>query len=160
MTAPQNIKVPSVSFVSQTAPAPQAPAPVAPSAPASVEADVDALILGGVLSREVTPFKGWSVTMHTLTNAERLKASMGIPNSVLENASAAQEAAKVPTLLYAITKIEKNGHMGYYETPESKAGLQVLLENTPAIVIDVLYMEYLKLVNDLIVIVETGVKKN
>jgi hypothetical protein len=98
--------------------------------------------------------------MHTLTNSERMVASMSIPNSVVESATASQEAAKVPTLVQAITLINQNGKMGHYASPESKEGLRVLLENTPAIVVDVLYMEYLKLVNDLVVLVETGVKKN
>jgi len=154
---PQTVKVPPVN----QAPAPQLAAPVVSQpAPTSVEADIDALILGGVLSREVTPFAGWAVTMHTLTNSERMLASMSIPNSVVENATASQEAAKVPTLVQAITHINQNGKLGHYASPESKEGLRVLLENTPAIVVDVLYMEYLKLVNDLVVLVETGVKKN
>lgn len=139
----------------------QAPHPApAPAQPKGIEADIDALILGGVVERSVEPFTGWKVTMHTLTNEERLQASKYIPNDVQLSAAASQEAVKLPTLTAAITFIEVNGVAKHFDKPEDKAKLSGLLNGAPAITVDVLYMEYCKLVNDLIVLVETAVKKN
>ena len=163
-------------------------APALPVAPAkSIEADVSVLILGGVLERTVEPFKGWHVTLHTLTSNERLAASKAIPNSVLESLVASQEASKVPNLVQAITRIKihtlkEEAYEGFdgagklvplkrqvespvyvektFVTPAEKEALRVLLDNSPAMVIDALYTEFLKASNDMYEVLETGVKKN
>lgn len=126
----------------------------------AIEADTEKLIFGGVLERDITPFKGITVTMHTLSEEERVKATENLNVKMDENSITLQEASKVPTLIYAITKINNNGEISKFETEESKKVLKHILDKTPAYVIDVLYVEYVKLVSDLVTLLETGVKKN
>ena len=132
-----------------------APAPIR-----TIEADVTTLILGGVLERTVEPFKGWSVTLHTLTSNERIVASKAIPNDVLASLVASQEASKVPNLVQAITYIKVNSVEKHFSTPAEKESLNTMLSNSPAVVIDALYTEFLKATNDMYEMLETGVKKN
>lgn len=139
---------------------PPQPQVKAPEPEQGIEANIDALVLGGVLERTVEPFPNWKVTMHSLTNDERVRSSKDIPNDLLGSVSASQEAVKLPTLVWAITFIEVNGVAKHFSQPEDKEGLRILLNSSPSIIVDVLYMEYCKIINDLIVLVETAVKKN
>lgn len=138
--------------------------PLAPlqQKPASVEVDIPALVIGGVVERDVTSefLPGYKVRMHTLTKPERIQALKEVPNDVLEHAAAAQESMVIPTLVQAITFVEKDGISRHFEKPEDKAALRAMLQQSADIVIDVLHTEYTKMVNDLLVLMETGVKKN
>jgi hypothetical protein len=146
-----------------TAPAGTAAAP-APTAEQGILADLDILITEGTVERTVAPFdkgrfKDMRFTMHTLSNPERKLVAREIPNDELMTASAAEHAPKLPTLLYAITCIEMTDKKYTFDTDASRAVLRQLLEPSAAM-IDILYLEYLKMLNDLITIIETGVKKN
>lgn len=132
------------------------------AAPKAVEADVTTLILAGVVEREIVPeaMPGYKVKMHTLTDPERLAATREIGMDLLGNSLASQEAIKIPTLVQAITYLENNGVYKHFSTPEDKAALRTILSSAPALVVDILFVEYMKLNNDLLVLLETGVKKN
>lgn len=125
-----------------------------------VEADIDTLILDGVVERVVEPFKGWKVTMHSLTNAERLEVAKEIPNEEAMSVALAQEAYKLPVIAKAITRIETNGKVFIFTTSEDRIKFRKKLNNMSAVMVDVLYIKYLELTNDLITVIETGVKKN
>jgi hypothetical protein len=140
-------------------PAVAAPAPE----PQGILADLDILIQEGVVERTVSPFKnGMRFTMHTLLNPERNQVSKEIPDVELTTMSAAEQAPKLPTLLYAITCIETKDKKYTFtrEDVAARAALRVLLNQLSGVQIDMLYLEYQKMVNDLITIIETGVKKN
>jgi hypothetical protein len=143
--------------------APAAPAPV--EAVEQVDADLDVLIQQGVVERTVAPFndavlKNCRITMHTLLNPERVEVSKEIPNEEIATFAVSEQAPKKPTLLYAITCIEMSGKKYMFDTPASKAALRVMLDKMSGVMIDMLYLEYLRMTNDLIKIIETGVKKN
>ena len=149
----------------QAAKVPAAPETAIPSATEQIDADLDVLIQSGVVERTVAPFddgklRNCRVTMHTLLNPERVHVSQEIPNEELASAAAAEQAPKLPTLVYAISCIEMSGTKYLFEKPEQKPALRALLNKMSAVMIDMLYLEYLKMTNDLIKIIETGVKKN
>ena len=141
-----------------------APAPAA-AAVEQIDADLDVLIQSGVVERTVAPFndeklRNCRITMHTLLNAERMSVSKEIPNEEVTNLSVLEQAPKIPTLLYAITCIEMSGTKYMFDVPAKKAGLREILSKMSAVMLDMLYLEYLKMTSDLIKIIETGVKKN
>jgi len=142
-----------------------APAPAPVEAVEHVDADLDVLIQSGVIERTVAPFddgklRNCRVTMHTLLNHERLAVSKEIPNTELTTLAAAEQAPKVPTLVWAISCIEMSGTKYMFDQPTQKPALRALLEKMSGLMIDMLYLEYLKMNNDLIKVIETGVKKN
>ena len=151
--------------VNPNTPKPAAETPAPAPAPVSVQpgilADLDILIMDGMIERTVAPFSnGMLFTMHTLKNPERNQVSKEIPNTDLVTASLAEQAPKIPTLVYAISCIEMKDKKFVFDTPESRAALRTLLNQLAAVQIDLLYLEYLNMTNDLIKIIETGVKKN
>ena len=156
-----DIKIPSQN--PKTTPAPAAAAPAVQ--PEGVIADLDVLIQRGVVERTVSPFNGvtfkdYRVTLHTLENHERIAVSREIPNEEVMSLAVAEHAPKIPTLVYAISCMEMGEKKYMFNTAESKTALRVLLSKMSAVMIDILYLEYLKMTNDLITIIETGVKKN
>ena len=143
------------------APAAAAPAP----ATEMIDADLDVLIQKGVLERSVEPFKAGQlrdhkITMHTLLGPERVAASREIPNADMATAASAEQAPKIPTLVHSITRLEVGGTATDYANPATKPDLRAKLDRLSSVEIDILYIEYLKMTNDLIRIIETGVKKN
>ena len=155
--------------VNPTKPAPAMTPAAAPAAPIeateNIEADLDVLIHAGVIERTVAPFddgklRNCRVTMHTLLNPERIAVSKEIPNTEITTLAAAEQAPKVPTLVWAISCIEMSGTKYMFDQPAQKPMLRAMLEKMSGLMIDMLYLEYLKMSNDLIKIIETGVKKN
>lgn len=140
---------------------PAAPAqPPAAAQPAGIEADMDVLIKEGVIERTVEPFPGWKFTMHTLYNHERVAVSKMIPNPEAVSLAASDHVSKAPTLLYSITGIEHGDNKGTFRTPEEKEYLKGYLSRMTGVMIDMIYLEYMKMMNDLVTLIETGVKKN
>jgi len=141
----------------------QAPvqAPAAVAVQPGILADLDILITEGTIERTVSPFSnGMLFTMHTLKNPERNQVAKEIPNTDLVTASLAENAPKIPTLIYAISCIEMADKKFVFDNDESRVALRILLNKLAAVQIDLLYLEYLNMTNDLIKIIETGVKKN
>jgi hypothetical protein len=147
---------------------PTTPQPAVPATPApqdSVMADLDVLISQGVVERTVKPFgddkfKNMCFTMHTLKNTERCLVAKEIPNEDLMAMTVAEQAPKVPTLVYAITCIASGDKQQVFDTPAQKEVLRSVLNRMSAVMVDMLYLEYVNMTNDLIKIIETGVKKN
>ena len=121
-----------------------------------IEFDMAALITQGTLRREVEPIKGVKVQMHVLTNKERKQANATVPASEEKTTLAVLDELKAPTLVLAITKMGEKD----YVTKEQKSVLSTQLESAPSILIDLLYVEYQKLLNDQLELLEAGVKKN
>ncbi len=129
---------------------------------AGIEADLDTLIFTGAVERTVKPFptKDWEFTMHTLSSSEREDYASEIPNSIASNIAAAQELIKVLTLSRAITRINYGGREHLFSTAEQKAELKTILHRMSALMLDMVYLRYLEMADDLLKILDTGVKKN
>ena len=136
---------------------PSQTSPIIPKpAPKSVEADPEKLIFGGIIEREVEPVKGLKVTMHTLLPKEKLKVVKDIPIEMLGHAPTTHEVAKVPTLVQAITKVDSEE----FVSDAQKAKLLGILTKTPSIMVDLIYLHYMRMNDDILSLMETGEKKS
>lgn len=121
-----------------------------------IEFDMAALIHRGTLERTVEVLKGINVTMHVLTHGERkLMAAAVAPKNGATNLEIFEEL-KTPTLQAAITKLGNKEFI----TPEQKKELGPILNQLPSALVDLLYIEYQKLIADQLQLLEDGLKKN
>ena len=123
----------------------------------SSELSLDGLVKFGYVKREVEPIAGYKVTMHVVQQYEREQYVAFIPVEDANSESSARriEAQKVPTLAYAITKL--NGEE--FITPEKKVELLTKLRQAGGTVIDLLYIEYNKLFAEQMELLTQGIKK-
>lgn len=135
----------------------ETPVPAATDTPVgNIEFDMEALVQQGTLERTVEPIKGLKVTMHVLNHKERKEVSKAFVPKKDATSISLFEDQKVPTLKASISKMGTKD----YTTPEQKMSLGNQLEVAPDILVDILYLEYQKLVNDQLEVMEQGVKKN
>lgn len=120
----------------------------------SIDVDLDNLILSGKVERELEVL-GAKVTMHTLSQKEKEKSLHNATVDILQKLDQF-ESVKIKTLVQAISKFGNK----HFVSDESKKVLFELLENAPAILVDVLYGEYQKLVDDQNKLLDNVVKKN
>jgi len=119
------------------------------------DVNVDKLVKFGVLEKSSEAIPGWQVTMHTLSHDEREQMSASIPDEAIDTQMKRQEAMKIPTLVYAITKI--NGEL--FEDDKQKVTLRAQLKQSQGAVIDTLYIEYSKLILEQMEVLNQGLAK-
>jgi len=120
-----------------------------------IDLNVDKLIKFGVLEKTIEPIPGWKVVMHPLNQKEREAVNNNVSDSVSLNTLARIEALKVPTLAWAITKINNE----VFETEDQKKLLIQKLQEAPSTTIDLLYVEYQKLFVEQFEMLTQGLKK-
>jgi hypothetical protein len=121
-----------------------------------IEFSVDELIKFGTITKEVEIVPGLKVTLKTLTEAEREAALKLIKEVQLEeNLLVKSEIMKRPILVMAIEKINSAS----FNTPETKAALLQKMTSLQSLVVDVIYLEYQKLLNEQYELLQGGLKK-
>jgi hypothetical protein len=118
-----------------------------------IELDLDSLIKLGVVEREVT-LGGIKFTMRTLTEEERQKVEETVNDGLPIDDPKHIMNTKVPTLTYAITKIN-----GKSILPEKRSELAVTLQKMQSYLLDQLFIKYMELVRDQLSLVEDSFKK-
>jgi len=119
------------------------------------ELNLDALIKFGCLEKELEPISGWKITMHALNQKEREAMAAFILDENSLTMYGRGEAIKIPTIAFAITRI--NGER--FETDAQKKVLIEKLQTAQGTTVDLLYIEYNKLFTEQFELLQTGIKK-
>jgi len=125
-----------------------------------IEVDIKSLIFYGRIERDVTVGK-LIIRLHSLSEEEKNKAKKFMEEIPLTTDLYSRlDATRVAELTYAITKIKTESKEYVFETEEEKSKLYDILKKLQKTIIDLIYVEYNKILSDQIVLLEEGIKKN
>jgi len=123
----------------------------------SLDFNFDSLVKFGEVEKEVEPIKGLIIVLRTLNEEEKTKAYSSVENfEEKANLLSRIESFKVPMLSYAIKSI--NGKP--IADDEIRKQISNVLKKSQSYVVDAIYNEYDKLVNEQLELLKSGLKKN
>lgn len=118
-----------------------------------IELDLDSLIKLGVVERDIK-IGNTIFTMRTLTEEERLSVELSIDSRITDEFQRILQA-KIPFLVKSIVKIN-----GKPISADKQEYLKTVLSKMQGSLVDMLFIEYVNLVNDQKTLLNEGVKKN